>query len=180
MRSPVRVLLSVAALVATAAICLCVGVAAWVGGGGGSALLGAITPAVVPGSAGPSTAAGESVVAATAVAWALSQLGTPYRWGGTGIGGFDCSGLVQAAFGAAGVQLPRVAQDQFDAGPPVAPGAPLHAGDLVFFGSSPEEVDHVGIVVSPGEMVDAPHTGAVVRVEPIFSDGYVGATRPAP
>jgi cell wall-associated NlpC family hydrolase len=87
---------------------------------------------------------------------------------------------VQAAYAAAGVTLPRVAQDQYDVGPQLAPGTPLRPGDLVFFGSSVHGVDHVGMVVAGGEMVDAPHTGAVVRVEPIWTDGFVGATRPAP
>lgn len=182
MRSPLRLLLVLVALVASSAISLCLVVAAWVGSGGDLSLsgalhlpggLGVVAPVVVPGG-------GESPAAAEAVSWALAQRGTPYRWGGEGNGGFDCSGLVQAAFAAAGVQLPRVAQDQYDAGPRLPPGATLRPGDLVFFGSSADAVDHVGIVVSPGEMVDAPHAGAVVRVEPIFSDGYVGATRPAP
>jgi hypothetical protein len=187
MRSPLRLLLVLVAVVACAAICLCLAVAAWVGSGGGAGLtggpglsgmglpggLGAVRPVVIPGG-------GASPAAAEAVSWALAQRGTPYRWGGEGGGGFDCSGLVQAAFAAAGVALPRVAQDQYDAGPRLPPGAVLRPGDLVFFGSSAAAVGHVGIVVAPGEMVDAPHTGAVVRVEPIFSDGYVGATRPAP
>jgi hypothetical protein len=177
MRSPVRLLLVLVFVVASSAACLCLGVAAWVGGGGLSAGLGAVVPSVV---SGPGTGSGESPAAATAVAWALDQLGTPYRWGGEGPGGFDCSGLVQAAFAAAGVRLPRVAQDQYDAGPHLAPGVPLEAGDLVFFGSSPQDVDHVGIVIGPGQMVDAPHTGAFVRREAIFTQGYVGATRPAP
>ena len=120
-------------------------------------------------------------VRTTAAEWAIAQIGTPYIWGGESPGvGFDCSGLVQAAYKVAGIALPRVAQDQFDAGPHLAPGTARLPGDLVFFGASDLAVDHVGIVVSPGEMVDAPHTGAFVRVEPIFSDGYVGATRPAP
>jgi cell wall-associated NlpC family hydrolase len=120
-----------------------------------------------------------SAAAQAAIAFALSQLGTPYRWGGEGAGGFDCSGLVQAAFAAAGVELPRVAQDQYDAGPPVPAGQPIQPGDLVFFGADPADVTHVGIVVSPGEMVDAPHTGAVVRIEPYSWPDYLGATRPA-
>ena len=119
-----------------------------------------------------------SGTAQAAVAFALAQLGTPYRWGGEGAGGFDCSGLVQAAYGAAGVELPRVAQAQYDAGPPLPVGAPLEPGDLVFFGSGPTAVEHVGIVVGPGEMVDAPHTGAVVRIESDQRPSYVGATRP--
>jgi cell wall-associated NlpC family hydrolase len=183
MRSPVRILLVVMALVVSLTACLCLGVAAWVGGTDGALPgLGVVTPAVVPAGAGGAAQppAAPSPAAETAVSWALAQLGTPYRWGGEGAGGFDCSGLVQAAFAAAGVRLPRVAQDQFDAGPLLPPGTALQPGDLVFFGTSAQGVEHVGIVVTTGEMVDAPHSGAVVRVEPIFSDGYVGATRPAP
>jgi cell wall-associated NlpC family hydrolase len=188
MRSPVRLLLILGALILSSAVCVSMGVLAWAGSTGGLGLpggLGTVTPAVVPAAAAgaPSGsgvwASGESMAAARALSWALARLGTPYRWGGEGDGGFDCSGLVQAAFAAAGVHLPRVAQDQFDAGPHLPSGTPLLPGDLVFFGPSAHAVDHVGIVVSTGEMVDAPHTGAVVRVEPIFSEGYVGATRPA-
>jgi cell wall-associated NlpC family hydrolase len=180
MRAPIGLLVLLVAVVTSATTCLCVGVAAWVGDGG-DLLAGA--PGAGVSVSSPVAVGGdgeESAAAATAVSWALAQLGTPYRWGGEGDGGFDCSGLVQAAFAAAGITLPRVAQDQYDAGPPLPAGTPLRVGDLVFFGSSPRGVDHVGIVVGPGEMVDAPHTGAVVRVESIFSSGYVGATRPAP
>ena len=133
------------------------------------------------------TAAGASPGAA-AVDWALAQVGTPYVWGGETPGvGFDCSGLAQAAYKVAGVTLPRVAQDQFDAGPGVPSGAALEPGDLVFFGSGPSDVSHVGLFIGGGDMIDAPHTGAQVRVEPtpttaigarFGSDIYVGATRP--
>ena len=99
--------------------------------------------------------------------WALAQVGTPYIWGGETPGvGFDCSGLVQAAYRAAGITLPRTAQAQYDATAKLAPGDPLQPGDLVFFGQSTTAVEHVGLVVSPTTMVDAPHTGAEVRVEP--------------
>jgi len=118
----------------------------------------------------------DAVVAA--LAFAARHLGTPYLWGGNGPGGFDCSGLSLAAFAAAGVALPRVAQAQFAAGPPVPDGSTVRPGDLVFFGSGPSAVDHVGIYVGTGLMVDAPHTGAVVRVEPADWSGFVGATRP--
>ena len=117
--------------------------------------------------------------AAVAVSYALAQLGTPYLWGGDGPGGFDCSGLVQAAYAAAGIQLPRTAQEQYDAGPPVPAGRPLQPGDLVFFGPDLAHVDHVGILVNATQMVDAPHTGAVVRVEPYRWSDYLGATDPA-
>lgn len=129
---------------------------------------------------GPAVAAGApTAAAASAVDYAYAQLGTPYLWGGEGPGGFDCSGLVQAAYAAAGIQLPRTAQAQFDAGPPVQPGEPLEPGDLVFFGTDTAHVDHVGILISPTEMVDAPHSGAEVRVEPFNWPDYLGATRPA-
>jgi cell wall-associated NlpC family hydrolase len=113
-----------------------------------------------------------------AVSFAAGQLGVPYLWGGNGPGGFDCSGLSRAAFAAAGVSLPRVAQGQFDAGPRLGDGAPVRPGDLVYFGSGPSGVDHVGIYVGAGLMVDAPHTGAVVRLESADWTGFVGATRP--
>jgi cell wall-associated NlpC family hydrolase len=127
-----------------------------------------------------------SVPGAAAIEYAAGQLGIPYAWGGTGPGGFDCSGLVQAAYASAGVPLPRVAQDQFGAGPPAPAGSPFEPGDLVFFGSGPGGVDHVGIVVGAGIMIDAPYTGAVVRAETFpaavgaaWGGGVVvGATRP--
>jgi cell wall-associated NlpC family hydrolase len=129
---------------------------------------------------------------ATAVSWALAQIGTPYVWGGETPGvGFDCSGLVQAAYAVTGLALPRVAQDQYDATPKLGPGAALEPGDLVFFGGGTGSIDHVGLFVGivgdQDVMVDAPHTGAAVRAEdfpasPGSSFGsllYVGATRPA-
>ncbi len=140
------------------------------------------------------TAAGTPVTAAgaVAVAWALDQIGTPYVWGGDTPGvGFDCSGLVKAAYAAAGVSLPRVAQDQFDTTPPLSPGGPLEPGDLVFFGANTASVDHVGLFVGvvggSDLMVDAPHSGAVVRLEgftgtlgaPFGTLHFVGATRPS-
>ena len=125
---------------------------------------------------------------AAALAYAAGQLGVPYRWGGETPGaGFDCSGLVQAAYRAAGVLLPRVAQTQFDAGPRVPAGSAWAPGDLVFFGTSPRAVTHVGIYLGAGEMLDAPDTGEVVRVErtPTAAglrwggDVVVGVTRPS-
>ena len=125
-------------------------------------------------TASGSTAAGTSttsagvptVVQAAAVAYAESQIGTPYVWGGTSPQiGFDCSGLVVWAYGLAGVVVPRVANDQWQAEPHVAMDQ-LVPGDLVFFGSG-SYADHVGIYVGDGAMVDAPYTGADVRIDTI-------------
>lgn len=132
-----------------------------------------LTLAVALGDA-PATSGG--VVAA--LEFAARQLGTPYLWGGTGAGGFDCSGLTQAAYASAGVALPRVAQAQADAGPAVPAGSPVLPGDLVFFGAGPDSVEHVGLYVGGGEMIDAPHTGATVRFDSAGWSGFVGATRP--
>jgi cell wall-associated NlpC family hydrolase len=113
-----------------------------------------------------------------AITFAAQHLGTPYVWGGTGQGGFDCSGLTQAAYRSAGIALPRVAQSQFDAGPAVAGDSTVQPGDLLFFGGGPSGVDHVGLYVGSGSMIDAPHTGATVRLEDAHWSGLVGATRP--
>jgi hypothetical protein len=111
----------------------------------------------------------ENVVQATAVAYAESQIGVPYAWGGTSPGaGFDCSGLVVWAYGLAGVVLPRVADDQWHGLPHVALDQ-IVPGDLVFFGNAgaagSSAADHVGIYIGDDAMVDAPHTGAVVRID---------------
>lgn len=149
----------------TAAAGYVAAVLAWANRDGTAALDG-------PVAAGPS--------AQQAVAVALSQVGTPYVWGGEEPGGFDCSGLVQYSYAAAGISMPRVAQDQYDAGPVLPPDATLVAGDLIFFGASATTIEHVGIYLGNGQMVDAPHTGALVRVEPVdlTDPSVVGATRP--
>jgi cell wall-associated NlpC family hydrolase len=132
-----------------------------------------------PTAANTAGAGAGSSAAQAAVAYALAQRGTPYLWGGDGAGGFDCSGLVQAAYAATGVALPRVAQAQYDAtAANTVPLDHLQAGDLVFFGASTGAITHVGIVVSPGEMVDAPHTGADVRTESYDWPDLLAATRP--
>lgn len=118
--------------------------------------------------------------AAIAVSWALSQLGAPYRWGATGPDAYDCSGLTLRAWEAAGVSIPRVAADQYAAGPRV-PLASAEPGDLVFFATDdadPASVDHVGLVIGRGVMIDAPHSGAVVRVTPIYPDAMPEVVRP--
>ena len=144
-------------------------------GGGPGAPLG--VPDAAPNAFGSGPAAGQGPAAA---AWALAQVGRPYRWGATGPDAFDCSGLVLRAWQAAGVDLPRVAADQYRVAGhvPVAEAGP---GDLVFFSPDPADpasIEHVGIVVGPGIMVDAPHTGAVVRVTPFYTGLMPDAVRP--
>ena len=121
----------------------------------------------VAASTGTGTSAGvPTVVQAAAVAYAESQIGTPYVWGGTSPKtGFDCSGLVVWAYGLAGVVVPRVANDQWHDEPRVAMGQ-LVPGDLIFFGTG-DYADHVGIYVGGSAMVDAPYTGADVRIDTI-------------
>jgi peptidoglycan DL-endopeptidase CwlO len=117
--------------------------------------------------------------AATAVAYAMRQLGKPYHWGAQGPAAFDCSGLTSAAYLAAGIVIPRVSVDQFNAGPHVAV-ADLLPGDLVFYAddpANPATIHHVGMYIGKGLMVHAPHTGDVVRVASIWRSDYAGAVR---
>jgi cell wall-associated NlpC family hydrolase len=126
------------------------------------------------------TTSSGSPVAQQALQVALAQVGTPYLWGGESTSGFDCSGLVQYSYARAGLALPRTAQQQYDATTQVSDAANLEPGDLVFFGTGPGGVEHVGIALGDGRMVDAPHTGAFVRVESDYVEAsdFVGATRP--
>ncbi|MBZ4014809.1 peptidase P60 [Streptomyces purpurogeneiscleroticus] len=121
--------------------------------------------------------------AAGAIYYAQKKLGTPYLWGGNGTpeqgGRFDCSGLTKAAFQSVGVELPRVANDQWNAGPHPKRDE-LLPGDLVFFAynlNDPRSIHHVGIYVGGGYMINAPYTGAVIRFDKIDTPDYIGATR---
>jgi peptidoglycan DL-endopeptidase CwlO len=139
----------------------------------------AATRARTLGLEGFATAPPPTQAAATAVHAALGQLGKPYRWGASGPGEFDCSGLTSWAYRQAGVALPRTSRAQWSAGSHMAVAA-LLPGDLVFFGTDPHDpgtIHHVGMYVGQGLMVNAPYTGAVVRVEPVHPGDYVGATR---
>ncbi|PRH79178.1 peptidase P60 [Streptomyces solincola] len=121
--------------------------------------------------------------AAAAISFAQSKLGTPYLWGGNGTpeqqGRFDCSGLTQAAYRTVGIELPRVANDQYNAGPHPS-REELLPGDLVFFSddlTNSRAIRHVGIYVGGGYMINAPFTGAVIRFDKIDTPDYFGATR---
>ncbi|MFF9402018.1 NlpC/P60 family protein [Streptomyces sp. NPDC014744] len=113
--------------------------------------------------------------AAEAVAFAYGALGKPYVWGATGPSSFDCSGLTQAAWRAAGVSLPRTTYTQINAGQRVS-RSELAPGDLVFFYPG---VSHVGLYIGNGRMIHAPRPGAPVRVAPVDQMPFAGATRVA-
>jgi cell wall-associated NlpC family hydrolase len=112
-------------------------------------------------------------VGTTALRAALTQRGKPYVWGAAGPDSYDCSGLVMWAFAQEGISLPHYTGDQWNAGMHVS-RADLEPGDLVFFFA---DISHVGLYLGNGLMVDAPSTGQVVQVQPVFWSDYVGAVR---
>jgi hypothetical protein len=125
-----------------------------------------------------------SDLAARVVAVALAQRGKPYVFGAAGPDAFDCSGLVQWAFGRLGISAPRTAQAQYAWARPI-PVSELRPGDLVLFEQtypSPDRITHVGIYIGGGRMVHAPAVGEAVRVEPLDSRywraHFAGAGRP--
>ncbi|WP_029433097.1 NlpC/P60 family protein [Blastococcus sp. URHD0036] len=114
--------------------------------------------------------------AQVAVDRALAQVGKPYVWGGAGPSGFDCSGLTQYAYRAAGVNLPHSSRMQSRTGFPIDLWH-LQPGDLMFFYSP---VGHVAMYIGNGLMVHASTPGQPVKVVPAGSmRGFVGATRVA-
>jgi hypothetical protein len=148
-------------------------------------LLLALTAPLVAGVAGigqQTAAAAPGAPAAVAVRFALAQLGNPYRWGADGPGSYDCSGLVQTAYRAAGVGLPRVSRQQYGAGRQVSLRA-LRAGDLLFYAKDTSDrrtIYHVGMYLGAGRMVEAPNRRAPVRIASIWRPGLLArATRPA-
>ncbi len=103
--------------------------------------------------------------ASDVVAVAQGCLGAPYVWAGAGPSGFDCSGLTMFCYAQMGISLPHSATAQQQLSAPVTLDA-LQPGDLVFFGG-PADYYHVGIYTGAGNMIDAPHSGAVVRYDSI-------------
>lgn len=123
----------------------------------------------LPGDVPPPTQA-----AGVAITWALTQLGKPYVWGATGPDSYDCSGLMLRAYEAAGVQLPRVSRQQFNAGAklPIANAAP---GDLLFWAydpADPRTIHHVAMYLGGGQIVEAQQTGVPVHTRAVrFNEG---------
>ena len=120
-------------------------------------------------SPGPAPPPAQPTLSQRAEKFALSQAGKPYSYGASGLGAYDCSGLVYRSFLEQGVTLPRTAAGQYDAGAhvPLSQAAP---GDLVFW-SSGGSIYHVGVYVGNGDVVNATHPGSTVQVLPIGEIG---------
>ena len=130
------------------------------------------------GSSAPQQYAGPtSTQGGKAVAFAYAQLGKPYQWGATGPGSYDCSGLAQAAWAAAGVSIPRTTYAQWAALPHIATSA-IQPGDLLYYDGE----GHVAMYVGGGYIIDAPQTGMNVQKLPMNTGWYAstfdGAVRP--
>ncbi|MFC5996002.1 C40 family peptidase [Pseudonocardia hispaniensis] len=139
--------------------------------------------AAVPARCGAPTATLPPGAAGAAIGFALGELGKPYVWGATGPNTYDCSGLMLRAFQAAGIELPRVARDQFFSGGHV-PVAQAQPGDLLFYATDPSDpatIHHVTLYLGDGQMVEAPYSGQSVRVRPVpweYHELVPLATRP--
>ena len=118
---------------------------------------------------------------ARAIDFAEAQVGKPYCWGGQGPGCFDCSGLVLAAYAAAGIHIARTTFEWQQDGPQV-PLSQLQAGDLLFSAGSdgtPTNPGHVVMYLGSGQVIQAPMTGEDVQIDPVDLATVVVATRPA-
>ena len=135
------------------------------------------TREVVPPVEAPTAHTGAGLVVVRA---AESALGAPYRYGGATLQGFDCSGLTQFAYRSAGISIPRTAAAQQHAAAAVPPDA-LLPGDLVFFATGRNAVDHVGVYAGQGRFVHAPASGRVVSIgylaDPWYAAHFAGAGR---
>lgn len=110
---------------------------------------------------------------------ALAEEGTPYVWGGTTDAGYDCSGFIQSVYSEHGVEMPRLADEQFYATVPVPEPEP---GDLVFFETYLPGPSHVGIYLGGGKFVHASSgAGEVTTTElagAYYTERFLGARRP--
>jgi len=149
----------------------------WGGGGGGGGRvqrvaenqpLAPMPPGPGPDTAGPSRDAAGSDAASpepariidAVVQTATDAMGTPYKWGGTGEGGFDCSGLIQYAYGAHGISLPRRSTDQARVGQAVPREVgSLLPGDILTFSAREGPITHVGLYVGGGQFIHSASNG---------------------
>ncbi|MFC1407385.1 MULTISPECIES: NlpC/P60 family protein [Streptacidiphilus] len=142
-------------------------------GGDGDGNGGAITnPVSLP--EGFTLPTGTPVAVVTAIKFAVSKLGLPYQWGGTGDPSYDCSGLMMMAYQAAGVTITRTTYTQVNDGTPVYNASDLKPGDLIFTAGSdgtPTNPGHVGMFLGDDLVIDAPRTGENIEITK-FDDGY--------
>ncbi|MBO2460300.1 C40 family peptidase [Actinomadura sp. LCR2-06] len=125
-----------------------------------------------------SRAAKQNKRATAAVKYAYKQIGDPYRYGGSGPGSWDCSGLAQGSWRKAGVKLPRTTQQIYRAVKHKVSWKGAKAGDLLFFYSGRT---HVGIYVGHGYMIHAPHSGSHVKkikLTHYYKSQFNGGVRP--
>jgi cell wall-associated NlpC family hydrolase len=104
-----------------------------------------------------------------AATFALNAVGKPYVWGATGPNAYDCSGLMLRAFQAAGIYLPRVSREQYEAGGHV-PVRDAQPGDLLFLATDrtdPATIHHVMLYLGNNMLVEAPYNGVPVRTRPV-------------
>jgi cell wall-associated NlpC family hydrolase len=111
--------------------------------------------------------AGTGAGARAAIEFARQQLGEPYVWGAAGPDSWDCSGLTMMAWRAGGISLPHYSAAQYQQTKHIT-AADLQAGDLVFWGTSPNTIHHVALYIGNGQIIQAPHTGDVVKVSALF------------
>jgi len=124
---------------------------------------------------------GGSDAVATAIAFAMAQLGKPYQWGAAGPDAYDCSGLVYAAYAAAGIHIARTTY-QWQQDGPVIPLSQIQPGDLLFSAGSDgttSDPGHVVMYLGNGQVIQAKETGEPVQTGPVDLAGVVVATRPA-
>jgi peptidoglycan DL-endopeptidase CwlO len=138
---------------------------------GGAGAVDGIDPGMSAGSLPPLPSGGG---AAAAVRYAYAQVGKPYRYGASGPGSFDCSGLTMMAWRQGGIALPHSAAGQYGIGRHVS-RSELRPGDLIFRYSP---ISHVAMYVGNGLQIAATHTGSTVKVQSAFSGPIVGYSRP--
>jgi len=112
--------------------------------------------------------AGTSDGAKAAIDFARKQLGEPYVWGAAGPDAWDCSGLTMMAWRQGGISLPHYSAAQYQQTKHIT-AAQLKAGDLVFWGTSPNTIHHVALYIGNGQIIQAPHTGDVVKVSMLYT-----------
>jgi cell wall-associated NlpC family hydrolase len=123
----------------------------------------------------------EADVGLAVVEVALEAVGTPYRWGGAGASGFDCSGLIRFAYGEFGIELPRISRDQINVGASVEVDVEsLRPGDVLGFSAEVGgAVTHVGLYIGDGEFIHSSTSG--VRIsnlrEPYWQRHFIAASR---